>query len=222
MQKKKKASRASLSREQVLRAALGLADESGLQALSMRELGRKLGVEAMSLYNHVAGKDDVLDGMVDLVVGEIELPGPEADWRQAMRQRAVSALKAFKRHPWASALIDSRMSGGPGRLRYFESVIGALRRAGFSIRLAGRAFSLLDSYIYGFCRQSVGIAAVDAGEAPAAETFLKALPVEQFPYLAEMAAMQSVEPGYDEDSDFEFGLTLILDGLEKAREEGGP
>lgn len=184
----------------------------------MRALGRSLGVEAMSLYNHVASKDDVLDGMVDLVVGEIELPTMEADWRQAMRLRAVSALKAFRRHPWATPLIDSRMSGGPGRLRYFEFVIRVLRRAGFTTEHAGRAFSLIDSYVYGFCRQSLNISSADAGDPDVADAFLKALPADQYPYLAEMAAMQASQQGYDEESDFEFGLALILDGLQAVRD----
>lgn len=207
-------SRAPLSREQVLRAAVDLSDEGGLETLSMRELGRRLGVEAMSLYNHVANKDDLLDGMVDLVVGEIELPGLEADWRQSMRLRAVSALKAFRRHPWATALIDSRLGGGPGRLRYFESVIRVLRRAGFTTEIAARAFSLIDSYIYGFCRQSLNIASADSGDAHVADAFLRALPANEYPYLAEMAAMQATKAGYDEESDFEFGLSLILNGLQ--------
>jgi AcrR family transcriptional regulator len=237
MQKKKPVrgrdpdSRAPLSREQVLRAAADFADEGGLETLSMRGLGRKLGVEAMSLYNHVANKDDLLDGMMDLVVGSIELPAPEDDWRQAMRRRAVSALKAFRRHTWATALIESRMGGGPGRLRYFEAVLRVLRRAGFTTQLAARAFSLLDSYIYGFCRQSLNISSTEraSGDENAAEAFLRALPAEEYPYLAELAAMQASRPGYDEEADFEFGLSLILDGLQgildavehPARQTGG-
>jgi AcrR family transcriptional regulator len=207
-------SRAPLSREQVLRAAVDLADASGLESLSMRELGRRLGVQAMSLYNHVANKDAVLDGMMDLVVGEIELSAQEADWQQFMRLRAESALKAFRRHPWATALIDSRLGGGPGRLHYFESVIRVLRQAGFSTELAARAFSLTDSYIYGFCRQSVNVASAQSGHTNVAEEFLDALPAREYPYLAELAAMQAATPGYDEKSDFEFGLTLILNGLQ--------
>jgi AcrR family transcriptional regulator len=207
--------RAPLSREQVLRTAVDLADEDGLESLSMRALGRRLGVEAMSLYNHVANKEDVLDGMVDLVVGEIELPASEADWRESMRLRAASALKAFRRHPWATVLIDSRLGGGSGRLRYFEAVIRVLRREGFTIELAAGAFSLIDSYVYGFCRQSLNIASAGGGNADAAGAFLRALPVGEYPYLAEMAAMQAAKPGYDEESDFEFGLNLILDGLQR-------
>jgi AcrR family transcriptional regulator len=213
-------SRSPLSREQVLRAAVDLADKGGLESLSMRELGRRLGVEAMSLYNHVADKDDLLDGMVDLVVKEIELPGVEADWRQFMRLRAGSALKAFRHHPWAPALIDTRSSGGLERLRYFESVIRVLRRAGFTTELAARAFSLMDSYIYGFCRHSLNVASADSGDPQAAEAFMRALPPNEFPYLAEMAAMQATSSGYDEGSDFDFGLSLILNGLQGVLDTG--
>ena len=156
--------RAPLSRERVLRTAVALADEDGLESLTMRELGLRLGVEAMSLYNHVAGKDDLLDGMVDLVVGEIDLPSDAVGWKEAMRRRAISAQAVFSRHPWASALIDSRESSGLERLRYFEWVIGTLRRAGFSIELAARAFSVLDSYIYGFGRQRLNMSAGGGGE----------------------------------------------------------
>lgn len=204
-----------LTRDKVLRVAVSLADTSGIEALSMRALGRQLGVEAMSLYNHVANKDDLLDGMVDMVVDEIDLPTVDADWRDAMRARASSARAAFTRHPWSARLIDSRVSGGPGRLRYFDAVIGVLRRAGFTVELAARAFSLIDSYIYGFGRQSLNIASSDGGDVPATEAFFDALPAEEFPYLAEMAATYAADPGYDEAADFAFGLNLILDGLQR-------
>jgi AcrR family transcriptional regulator len=207
-----------LTRGKVLRVAVSLADAGGIEALSMRALGRHLGVEAMSLYNHVANKDDLLDGMVDLVIAEIELPTLEADWREAMRARALSARGAFTRHPWAPSLIDSRVSGGPGRLRYFDAVIGALRRAGFTVELAARAFSLIDSYIYGFGRQSLHFASGAGGGIQAADAFLQTLPAEAFPYLAEMAATSAANPGYDEAADFAFGLNLILDGLQRVLE----
>lgn len=205
---------APLTRDNVLRVAVSLADASGIEALSMRVLGRQLGVEAMSLYNHIANKDDLLDGMVDLVIDEIELPSLDADWRDAMRARAYSARAAFVRHPWAARLIDSRVSSGPGRLRYFEAVLGVLRRAGFTVEFAARAFSLIDSYIYGFGRQSLNMTSGNEGHIQA-EGFLQALPTEAFPYLAEMAATHATSPGYDEAADFAFGLNLILDGLQR-------
>ncbi len=209
-----------LTREQVLRAAIDLADRGGIDAVSMRELGRKLGVEAMSLYNHISNKDDLLDGMMDLVAGEIDLPAAETDWREAMRVRAVSARAAFTRHPWAAGLIDSRVRGGPGRLRYFEAILGALRKAGFTLAHAARAFSLIDSYIYGFCRQSASIVSAEGADAAdSAAAFSRSLPVGEYPHLAQMAAMQAAKPGYDEEADFEFGLKLILDGLQEVLNE---
>ncbi len=206
--------RAPLTRESVLRAAVALADERGLGALTMRELGQRLGVEAMSLYNHVANKDDLLDGMVDLVVAEIELPATVADWREAMRRRALSARAVFARHPWAAALVDSRESSGPARLRYLEWVLGTLRLAGFPIATALRVFSLLDSYIYGFGRQQLNMAAGGEAEPEAmAEAFMQALPADEYPYLRE-AVVSAMAGGYDDAADFAFGLELILDGLQ--------
>jgi len=208
--------RAPLSRERVLRAAVGLADERGIESLSMRELGRRLGVEAMSLYNHVANKDDILDGMVDLVVSEIDLPSGAVDWRQAMRVRAISAQAAFSRHPWASGLIDSRESSGPARLHYFDWVVGTLRRAGFTIEMAARAFSVLDSYIYGFGRQQLNMSAGrDIEPEEMGEAFLRAIPADEYPYLREMVVDYAMNSSYDESADFEFGLDLILDGLQR-------
>jgi AcrR family transcriptional regulator len=211
--------RSPLNRERVLRAALHLADEAGADALTMRELGRRLGVEAMSLYNHVDNKDDLLDGMLDLVVSEVDLPSGDVDWREAMRRRAVSAREVFARHPWASALLDSRESGGPGRMRYFEWVIGTLRRAGFSVELAVRAFSAIDSYVYGFGRQQLNMSAgeFDGTREEMYDAFLSTIPADAFPYLGE-ATEYMLRAGYDESADFEFGLGLILDGLERARD----
>jgi AcrR family transcriptional regulator len=209
-------SRIPLNRERVLRTAVALADESGIDSLTMRELGQRLGVEAMSLYNHVANKDDILDGMVDLVVGEIALPSDAADWKEAMRRRAISARAVFSRHPWASMLIDSRQSSGPERLRYFDWVLGTLRRAGFSLEMTVRAFSLVDSYIYGFGRQQFNRAAEgDVDPKETREAFLQAIPADEYPYLREMVVDFAMVAGYDDSVDFEFGLSLILDGLER-------
>ncbi len=200
----------------MLRAAISLADKVGIESLTMRELGLRLGVEAMSLYNHVANKDDILDGMVDIVVSEIDLPSDTVGWREAMRRRAISAQSVFSRHPWASALIDSRASSGPARLRYFDWVVRTLRRAGFTLELAARAFSVLDSYIYGFGRQQLNMAA-PPGTKPEemAEAFLRAIPADEYPYLREMVVDYAMASGYDEVADFEFGLDLILDGLQR-------
>ena len=210
--------RIPLSRERVLRAAVAFADESGRESLSMRKLGEALGVEAMSLYNHVANKDELLDGMVDLVFSEIDLPPGGADWKTAMRQRAVSARQALSRHPWAIALMESRTSPGPATLRHHDAVIGSLREGGFSIEMAAHAFSVLDSYIYGFALQEASLPFDTAEEtAEVAEMILKQMPPDEYPHLTELALEHVLRPGYDYGDEFEFGLDLILDGLERAR-----
>jgi len=185
----------------------------------MREVASRLGVEAMSLYNHVANKDDILDGMVDLVIEEVELPSGVVGWREAMRCRAVSAHQVFGRHPWLSPLLDSRESSGPSRLRYLDWVLGTLMTAGFSLEGAARAFSLLDSYIYGFGIQQFNMSADgDASPEETAKAILASIPAEKYPYLHRMAS-HAMESGYDAESDFDFGLELILDGLERMLDE---
>ena len=207
--------RETLTRERVLHAALDLADERGIDALSMRELGRHLGVDAMSLYNHVDNKDDLLNGIVDLVVGEIDLPPDEVDWSDAMRTRALCAQAAFTRHPWASQLMDSRTSSGPERLRYFDWVIGTLRRAGFSVDVALHAFSAIDSYVYGFARQQANASSDEPSSPEAAQELLAEIPTDQFPHLTEVITHYIRHGGYDPDTDFDFGLNLILDSLQR-------
>ena len=202
----------------MLRAALALADEGGIEALTMRRLGERLQVEAMSLYNHVAGKDDILDGIVDLVFGEIELPSSDADWKAAMYRRAVSARDALTRHPWAPSLMQARTRPGPATLRHHNAVIGALRKAGFTIDMAAHAFSVMDGYIYGFALQQVNLPSHTPEEsARLAESILRELPAEEYPYLAEMIVEHALKPEYDYAVEFEFGLDLILDGLERLR-----
>lgn len=208
--------RATLDRERVLRAAIELADERGIEALTMRELGRRLGVEAASLYNHVDGKDDVLDGMTDLVVSEIDLPTHEVDWKDAMRRRAVSALGVFSRHAWASGLIDSRERVGPARLAYIDGVLGALLEAGFSAESAANAFMVLDAYIYGFERQRSKLSlGGDADTTEAAQAVQAAMPPDAYPSLTRVAGEFASRP-YDDAAAFEFGLGLMLNGLERS------
>jgi AcrR family transcriptional regulator len=210
--------RAPLTRDRVLRAAIRLADKGGLEAVSMRKLGQVLKVEAMSLYKHVANKDDLLDGVVDEVFTEISLP-EGADWRAAMRDRAISAREALLRHPWAIGLLESRRHPGPATVRHHDAVIGSLRRGGFSIEMAAHAFSLLDSYIYGFALQETTL----PFEAPEellthlAETVTPRPPASEYPYFTELTAAFALKPGYSYDQEFSFGLELILDGLESYR-----
>ncbi|HEY3058538.1 MAG TPA: TetR/AcrR family transcriptional regulator [Chloroflexota bacterium] len=213
--------RTPLSRERVLRAAFDLADTGGLEALSMRKLGQQLGVEAMSLYNHVANKDDLVNGMVDLVFGEIGLPPRHVHWATAMRQRAVTARAVLARHPWAIGLLESRNRPGAATLGHHDAVLGCLREAGFSIALAAHAYSLLDSYIYGFALQQKSLPFKSSEEvAEVAEDFLRQFPVRDFPHLAELTIQHVLQPGYDYADEFEFGLDLLLDGLERARAAG--
>jgi len=207
--------RDTLNRERVVRAAMDLADESGIESVTMRELGRRLGVEAASLYNHVAGKDDLLNGMADLAAAQIELPSNDVDWKEAMRRRAVSARRVFLLHRWAAGVMDSRVWSGPYSLIYADRVLGTLIQAGFSPVLASWAFIGLDSYIYGFERQRVNFSqSEDVDTIEVAQEVLASIPEGEFPSLAAVA-MEYADKPYDEDAAFEFGLNLILDGLER-------
>jgi AcrR family transcriptional regulator len=211
------ARRVPLSRDQVLRAAVVLADEGGIGALSMRKLGQTLGVEAMSLYNHVASKGDLLDGMIDVVFSEIGLPPGDGGWKPAMRQRAISAREVLGRHRWAIGLMESRRTPGPATLRHHDAVLGCLRAAGFSIELTAHAYSLLDSYIYGFALQEASLPFGTAEEtAQVTEEIARQMPAGQYPHLAEMATGHVLQPGYQYGNEFEIGLDLILDALDKA------
>jgi len=204
--------RRPLSRERVLRAAVALADRGGIEALTMRRLGQELGVEAMSLYKHVANKDDVLDGIVDLVVGDIDVPPAGTPWRDAMRARAVSAHAVLLAHPWAALQIMSRFSIGPGMTRYLDATLGRLREGGFSVEGALDAWHTLDSHIYGFTLQELGLP-FEAAEAPQVSAdVLGTLSAEEFPYVVEVIS-HVMRHGRVED--FEFGLDLVLDGLER-------
>ncbi|MGZ0174513.1 MAG: TetR/AcrR family transcriptional regulator C-terminal domain-containing protein [Planctomycetales bacterium] len=208
--------RISLTKDRVLNAAIKLADKSGIESLSMRKLAGKLRVEAMSLYNHVANKDEILDGLADMIVGEIELPADSDDWRAGMRRRAISARQVFGRHPWAITVMESPTNPGPTSLRYYEAVIRCLRQAGFSIALAAHAFSVLDSYIYGFAMQELKLPFDNSEElADVAENILEQMPANEYPYFTELTVEHVLKPGYDYGNEFEFGLDLILDGLER-------
>jgi len=219
------AHRAPLNRDRVLRAAVALADQAGMSALSMRKLGEALAVEAMSLYNHIASKSDLLDGMIDIVFGEIDLPAEAGDgdgdgepgWRAAMRRRAISARQVLRRHPWAIGLMESRTTPGPATLRHHDAVLGCLRRAGFSLELTAHAYSLLDSYIYGFALQEAGLPFGTGEEAAqVAQEISAQFASGQYPYLTEIAMAHVVRPGYDYADEFEIGLDLILDSLQAA------
>jgi len=209
-------SRAPLTRESVLAAALALADEYGFEQLTMRNLGRALGVEAISLYNHITNKGELLDGLVDIVFGEIDLDCAEGDWKKAMRRRAVSAREVLARHRWAVGLMESRVHPGPANLRHHDSVLRCLREAGFPLPMAAHAYSLLDSYIYGFALQQASLP-FDTGEQAArvAKTVMRQFQPGEYRYLTEIATRHVMKRGYSYAREFEFGLDLILDGLER-------
>ena len=210
--------RAPLSRERVLRAAVAFADSSGIASLSMRKLGEVLGVEAMSLYNYVANKGDLLDGMIDIVFGKIGLPSAAAGWKTAMRQRAVSARQVLARHRWAIGLMESRSSPGPATLRHHDAVLGSLRGAGFPVALAAHASSVLDSYVYGFALQEASLPFEGGAEtADVTRTIMAGFTPDEYPHLTEMAVQHILLPDYSYADEFEFGLDLILDGLERIR-----
>jgi AcrR family transcriptional regulator len=202
-----------LSRERVLHKAIEMADAHGLEALSMRKLAEALGVKAMSLYNHVVNKDDLLDGMVDRVVGEIELPSLGDNWKVAMRRRALSAHAALLRHPWAALEMMSRMNIGPAMLGYNDATLGCLKEAGFSFEMADHILNALDNHIYGFTLQMLNFPIEASEYAAMAANFLPMLPAEKYPYLNQLAQLV-IDRRYDGLHDFEFGLNLILDGLD--------
>ena len=214
--RKKRKMRTPLSRDRVLAAAVALADQEGLDAVSMRKVGQQLGVEAMSLYNHVANKDDILDGIVDIVVGEIELPRDDDDWKTGMLRRARSHRDMFRRHPWALWLMESRTNPGPTSLGYYDAVIGCLRKAGFPIALAAHAFAVLDSFIYGFVVQEQSLP-FDSPEGleELADGIFDESTAEHFPHLTELAMKHTLQPGYSFANEFEYGLELVLEGLER-------
>lgn len=206
--------RSPLTRERVLRTGIQLADETGLEALTMRALGQKLGVQAMSLYNHVAHKDELLDGMIDLVVAEIALPSLAIPWREAMTQRAHSMHAVLMRHPWACGLLMSRANVGPAMLRFVDATIGCLRAAGFSLPLVDHAWNALDSFIYGFTLQKLNFPFKADEYAVVAAGYLPSLSAEHFPHMRAMTV--AVATGqHDGLHSLEFGLQLLLDGLER-------
>jgi AcrR family transcriptional regulator len=210
--------RVPLSRDLVLRTALGLADQGGLESLSMRKLGQELGVEAMALYYHFANKDEIVDGIVDLVFGEIERPTPGAEWKSAMRRRAISLRDALLRHRWAIGLMEARRNPGPANLRHHDAVIGNLRAAGFDMELVAHAYSCLDAYIYGFALTKMNLP-FDTGDdvAGMAQDMLAPFPVDEYPNLVAFITEHAMKPGYDFGDEFKYGLDVVLDGLERDR-----
>ena len=206
--------RAPLTRQRVLRAAVALADAGGLESLTMRRLGEELSVGPMALYRHVANKDDLVDGLIDIVFGEIGLPSADAGWGSAMRERAISMRDVLGRHPWAIALMESRRHPGPANLQHHDAVIGSLLGGGFDMAGAAHAYSVLDAYTSGFVLTEVNLP-FEPGES--ADDFVADLGavLADHPHLAEMVAEQVVGQDYAYGDEFDFGLALVLDGLEQ-------
>lgn len=214
MPQKDTSTRPPLTRERILQAAVALADREGLDALTMRGLGAELGFEAMSLYKHVANKDEILDGIIGLVIGEIEVPSAGAGWKEAMRRRAISAREVLTRHSWAIGLFEARGSRGPAVLRYMDAILGNLRSAGFSIEDAAHAFWMLDSYVYGHVVQETSTRLSTPDEmAHSKEPAFEQTTTDEYPHLVEMEG-HAVVSEYSFDHEFEFGLGLILESLD--------
>jgi len=208
------AERVPLSRDRVLRGAIAVADAGGIGALTIRSLAQEVGVKPMSVYHYVANKDEILDAIVDLVFGEIELPVPGGDWRAEMSRRASSARQVLRRHSWATALLQSRTNPGPATLRHHNAVIGTLREAGFTVEQTAHAFALIDSYVYGFAlsEHALPINGPDSVADVAASMMMQFL-AHDYPHLVEFTIEHVMQPGYDFGSEFEYGLRLILGAL---------
>jgi AcrR family transcriptional regulator len=209
--------RIPLWRDRVLRTAFSHVDKAGLEGFTMRRLAQVLDVAPMALYRHVANKDDLVDAMIDLVFAEIELPAADLHWKAWMHQRATSVRAALVRHPWAIGLMESRRVPGPATLRHHDAVIGKLRGSGFSLDMAAHAYSLMDAYVYGFAMNQANFPS-DLGlqTSEVAAIMVEQFPAEEFPHLAEFTFHHVMQPSYDFAEEFEYGLEIVLNGLEQA------
>jgi AcrR family transcriptional regulator len=216
--------RVPLDRDRVLRGAIAVADAGGVRALTIRSLAAELGVKPMSVYYYFANKSEILDGIVDVVFSEIDLPPGDGDWQSEIRRRANSARRVLARHPWVIVLLESRKTPGPATLRHHDAMIGTLRNAGFSVEMTAHAYALLDSYVYGFATQEAALP-FDGPEtvADVAEPMMEQFPAGEYPHLVELATEYILQPGYDFGNEFEFGLDVILGALARllADRDGG-
>lgn len=215
----KAARKEGLTRDRIVAAAVKLADTEGFEALSMRALADELGTAPMSLYRHVANKEDLLDEMIDVVFGEIDVPSGQSDWKAEMRQRAIGTRAALSRHRWANGLMESRSNPGPANSRYHNDFMGCLREAGFPFRQAVHAYNAVQSYTYGFALQEMYL----GFETPEESVDVARVTIEEhaaeYPYLAEVLAEFSSSGGYDYDYEFEIALDLVLDSVEQLKEQ---
>lgn len=208
--------RPALTPDRIIEAAARVADRGGLAGVSMRNVGRELGVEAMSLYHHVAGKEALLDGLADWAFVQIDRPDPGQPWRPAMAERATSARTVLAQHPWALGLVESRRTPGPGLLTHHDAVLGCLRGNGFSVALAAHAFSAIDAYVYGFVLTELTLPfAADESVDDVVAEIQAVLPADEYPHLVELITVQVVGQDYSYGDEFAFGLDLVLDSLER-------
>jgi AcrR family transcriptional regulator len=213
----KNPSRASLTQSRIIEGAVELADMIGVDALTIRKLATALDTKPMSIYHYVANKEAIVDGMIDHVFSEIDLPKVDVDWKSAIRQRSASARLVLSRHPWAVPLMDSRRAPGGAALRQHEAVIGCLRNGGLSVEMTAHAYAVIDAFIFGFAIQETSLPATSGQEMQdLAESIFEELPVDEYPHLMEFTTEHVLQPGYDFGNEFEFGLNLILDGLDVA------
>lgn len=209
--------REPLSRERILHAAVAVADAGGYGSLTIRSLAQHLHVQPMAIYHHVANKGEILNGILDLVFSEIELPVSGGDWRAEMSRRAHSARHVLRRHPWAIMVLQSGTAPGPATLRHHDAIVGTLRGAGFSVRMTAHAYALLDSYIYGFALSEAALPINGPDTvAEVAEAMMAKHPLDNYPHLAEFSSEHILRPDYDFGAEFQFGLDLILDGLSRS------
>jgi hypothetical protein len=215
------AKKTPLSKERIVQAAVALAGAGGFGSFSMRSLAQELDAAPMSLYRHFANKEDLLDGMIDVVFSEVYSPVIGGAWKTELRKRCISVRKGLRHHPWAVGLMETRMSPGPASAEHHNATLGCLREAGFPFRDAVHAYNLLDAYTYGFAlqektipfetpEQSAEMAKVTVGEKGS-----------EYPYLAEVVVEFATSGGYDYTEEFGFGLDLILDGLERFKRRIG-
>jgi AcrR family transcriptional regulator len=207
--------RAPLTRDRIVRAALEIADEQGVDAVTMRRVGHELGFEAMSLYRHVAGKDDLLNGMLDVVLAEWEVPADDEDWAPAVRSSALSVHAALRRHPWAARLLMSGSHLRPARLDYMDRLLGTLRRGGFDLDTTYHVYHLLDGHIFGFSLWEIAYTTGAAADDELVAKFVASVPWEEYPHLTEHRDQHMTDGEHREVSAFEVGLDLILDGLRR-------
>ena len=203
-----------LTPQRVIEGAVSLADRIGVDALTIRKIAEEIGVKPMTIYHHVPNKEAIIDGMVDAVFAEIDLPPNDADWRDAMTQRCRSMRAVLADHPWASPLLENRTSPGPATLTHHDAVLGCLRRAGFSLQLTAHAYALIDAFLYGFALQEATLPVTGGDEmAELAGSMVEQMPADVYPNLIEFTHEHVMKPGYDFGNSFEVGLGLILDGL---------